>query len=249
MHLYMHRTGWFAFHVDIAFPLFLSELKAATVAFTVTVVRTGVNVGDGSVSCNRNGNIARDIDVRFPACRCWQSWKKGNITPHGFRHFSNLSAPPHCWKGLIIGTNFVRCKAFPATTSSELSLACFFFNYGEEQECKQNSRKSVHRRRSHLCTQDRLACTLRWDYNIFPLDWTQSCSSWWCCHNVRSRCNCCWWRQVVWSPCQQHPRSFWCTVSGMLKGRQCYVWWGGGGLTWHNDVRPPGWSGSARGPF
>ena len=73
MHLYMHRTGWFAFHVEIAFPLFLSELKAATVAFTLTVVRTGVNVGDGSVSCNRNGNIARDIDVRFPACRCWQS--------------------------------------------------------------------------------------------------------------------------------------------------------------------------------
>ena len=73
MHLRMHRTGWIAFHVEIAFPLFLTELKAATVAFTVTVIRTCVNVGDGSVVLKRNGNIARDVDVRFPACRGWQS--------------------------------------------------------------------------------------------------------------------------------------------------------------------------------
>ena len=60
--------------------------------------------------------IARDI-YGFWACRDWPSWKIGNITLHGFRHFSNFAALPQ-----LLG----RSNNLFAAKLSRLSLAGFF---------------------------------------------------------------------------------------------------------------------------
>ena len=74
-HLYTQRSGWFAY-VEITSLLFWFKLPAAAVAVDITLFPAGGSVSDGSVGFYPVAvarNIARNIYVRFPACRGWQS--------------------------------------------------------------------------------------------------------------------------------------------------------------------------------